>query len=52
MPMQIVDAFERHGFTWGGRWNHYDTMHFEYRQELVAIAKEAGASPFGTALSR
>lgn len=35
MPRQIVDAFERHGFIWGGRWYHYDTMHFEYRPELL-----------------
>jgi len=34
MPREIVDAFERHGFIWGGRWYHYDTMHFEYRPEL------------------
>jgi hypothetical protein len=38
MPRQIVDAFERHGFIWGGRWYHYDTMHFEYRPELLAEA--------------
>jgi hypothetical protein len=38
MPRQIVDAFERHGFIWGGRWYHYDTMHFEYRPELLALA--------------
>lgn len=38
MPRQIVDAFERHGFIWGGRWYHYDTMHFEYRPELLAAA--------------
>lgn len=43
-PMTIVDAFERHGFIWGGRWYHYDTMHFEYRPELLAIAKAAGVS--------
>ena len=43
-PLEIVDLFERHGFIWGGRWYHYDTMHFEYRPELVAIAKAAGAS--------
>ncbi len=43
-PLAIVAAFERHGFIWGGRWYHYDTMHFEYRPELVAIAKAAGAS--------
>lgn len=34
-PQQIVDIFERHGFIWGGRWYHYDTMHFEYRPELL-----------------
>ena len=44
IPMQIVTAFERNGFIWGGRWYHYDTMHFEYRPELLAIAKKAGAS--------
>ena len=27
--------FERHGFIWGGKWHHYDTMHFEYRPELL-----------------
>jgi D-alanyl-D-alanine carboxypeptidase len=35
MPREIVGAFERHGFIWGGRWYHYDTMHFEYRPELL-----------------
>lgn len=38
MPVQIVDIFERHGFIWGGRWYHYDTMHFEYRPELLGLA--------------
>ncbi|NUM53247.1 MAG: M15 family metallopeptidase [Candidatus Hydrogenedentes bacterium] len=32
---QIVETFERHGFIWGGKWYHYDIMHFEYRPELV-----------------
>ena len=35
IPLEIVGAFERHGFIWGGRWAHYDTMHFEYRPELL-----------------
>jgi hypothetical protein len=35
IPQAIVDAFETEGFIWGGRWWHYDTMHFEYRPELV-----------------
>ncbi|MDD9945395.1 MAG: M15 family metallopeptidase [Myxococcales bacterium] len=38
MPADVVQAFERHGFIWGGRWYHYDTMHFEYRPELLARA--------------
>ena len=35
IPMEVVDVFERHGFVWGGKWFHYDTMHFEYRPELL-----------------
>lgn len=35
-PSEIVDVFERHGFIWGGRWYHFDTMHFEYRPELLS----------------
>lgn len=43
-PLEIIDIFERHGFIWGGRWYHYDTMHFEYRPELIEIAKRSGVS--------
>ena len=35
MPEQIVSIFEKHGFIWGGKWYHFDTMHFEYRPELL-----------------
>lgn len=35
IPYAIVEIFERHGFIWGGKWGHYDTMHFEYRPELL-----------------
>ncbi|MCS6915820.1 MAG: M15 family metallopeptidase [Myxococcales bacterium] len=35
VPQEIVDVFEAEGFIWGGRWYHYDTMHFEYRPELL-----------------
>jgi len=35
IPQAIVDAFEAEGFIWGGRWYHFDTMHFEYRPELL-----------------
>lgn len=36
IPQVVVDAFEAEGFIWGGRWVHYDTMHFEYRPELLS----------------
>ena len=35
IPQGIIDIFEKHGFIWGGKWYHYDTMHFEYRPELL-----------------
>jgi hypothetical protein len=38
VPLDIVDVFERHGFIWGGKWYHFDTMHFEYRPELLGIS--------------
>jgi D-alanyl-D-alanine carboxypeptidase len=43
-PMEIVEIFERYGFIWGGRWYHYDTMHFEYRPELIAIGRASGVA--------
>lgn len=44
-PRAIIEAFERHGFIWGGKWYHYDTMHFEYRPELIAFARAQKAAP-------
>lgn len=38
VPAGIVEVFERHGFIWGGRWAHFDTMHFEYRPELLGLS--------------
>lgn len=35
IPLAIVEAFEAERFIWGGKWWHYDTMHFEYRPELI-----------------
>ena len=35
IPYEIVEIFEKHGFIWGGKWYHFDTMHFEYRPELL-----------------
>jgi len=42
MPPAIVKIFEKHGFIWGGRWYHYDTMHFEYRPELLSPSCRGG----------
>lgn len=35
-PQAIVRIFEEQGFIWGGKWHHYDLMHFEYRPELLS----------------
>lgn len=34
IPYEIISIFEKYGFIWGGKWCHYDTMHFEYRPEF------------------
>lgn len=35
MPMDIVAIMEEHGFTWGGRWNRADQMHFQWAHESL-----------------
>ncbi|MGO9171018.1 MAG: M15 family metallopeptidase [Rhodomicrobium sp.] len=37
VPIEIVKVFERRGFIWGGKWYHFDGMHFEYRPEFLAL---------------
>lgn len=39
IDLEVVEIFERHGFIWGGRWYHFDTMHFEYRPEMFTRPK-------------
>lgn len=36
IPLEIVQIFQKYGFFWGGNWYFYDTMHFEYRPDLLA----------------
>ena len=43
VPRTVVAAFERHGFVWGGKWLFFDTMHFEYRPEILILARQAEA---------
>ncbi|EJO5348443.1 M15 family metallopeptidase [Clostridium botulinum] len=38
-PKEIVETFEKNNFIWGGKWNHFDTLHFEYRPEIIMKAK-------------
>ena len=40
IPAAIGEIFERHGFIWGAKWYHFDTMHFEYRPEMIALARQ------------
>ena len=35
IPKEIIRIFEKHGFISGARWYHYDTMHFEFRPDLI-----------------
>ncbi len=39
VPQPVVDAFERHGFVWGGKWIGFDPIHFEYRPEVIRYAE-------------
>ncbi|MDR3325310.1 MAG: M15 family metallopeptidase [Spirochaetaceae bacterium] len=34
-PEAVISIFEDYGFIWGGKWAFYDTMHFEYRPEIL-----------------
>jgi hypothetical protein len=34
-PEKVIEAFEENGFVWGGKWYHFDTVHFEYRPEII-----------------
>jgi hypothetical protein len=34
-PASFVEVFEKHGFVWGGKWLFYDTIHFEYRPDVL-----------------
>ena len=44
VPLSIVAVFEKHDFVWGGKWLFFDTMHFEYRPEILILAREKGSS--------
>jgi hypothetical protein len=36
-PEMVIKTFEANGFVWGGKWMMFDTMHFEYRPEVLFL---------------
>ncbi|MCL2230437.1 MAG: M15 family metallopeptidase [Treponema sp.] len=36
-PAAVITTFETYGFVWGGKWPLFDTMHFEYRPEILIL---------------
>ena len=36
-PDAVIEAFQNYGFIWGGYWDLIDTMHFEYRPEILLL---------------
>jgi len=41
-PKELIEAFEKNNFVWGGKWGHFDILHFEYRPEIILKAKYFG----------
>ncbi len=39
VPQSVIDSFERNGFIWGGKWLSFDPIHFEYRPEVLILAR-------------
>jgi hypothetical protein len=39
---EVVEVFEKHKFVWGGKWGHFDILHFEYRPEIILKARYFG----------
>jgi hypothetical protein len=37
-PASVIKAFESLGFVWGGKWSYFDTIHFEYRPEIMLLS--------------
>ncbi|WP_169735931.1 M15 family metallopeptidase [Alkaliphilus transvaalensis] len=44
-PQEIVDVMEKHYFIWGGKWGLFDTLHFEYRPEIIIKGKYFNSQP-------
>ena len=40
-PQAVIDAFEKNGFVWGGKWSHFDNIHFQYSPEIIKMARDS-----------
>ena len=36
-PETVIRIFEEQGFVWGGKWTLFDTIHFEFRPEVMIL---------------
>ena len=36
---ELVEVLENNNFIWGGKWSHFDILHFEYRPEIILKAR-------------
>lgn len=43
-PRAVIEAFERQGFVWGGKWAHFDVIHFEFRPEIILYNRMVSVS--------
>ena len=39
-PGEVIKIFEENGFIWGGKWHHFDTIHFEFRPEILVLSRD------------
>ena len=37
-PEEVISIFESEGFIWGGKWDIWDNMHFEYHPEILQLS--------------
>lgn len=47
----LVRLMEAQGFIWGGKWDAFDLMHFEYRPDLLLKARLLAARPGAATLA-
>lgn len=41
---ELPKVFEANNFVWGGKWSHFDILHYEYRPEIILKARYFGTN--------